>query len=349
MRSPSLVACLALVGCAAARPAPASSPASSAAATLAVVGSVPLPGLTTPPVAYDYLVVDRTAGRVFVPVANTGSVDVLDVASRTFARVDGFATAEREVRGKKRLLGPSSATVGDGVVYVGNRGTRQVCAVDPKANALGKCLELPVPPDGLLYVPSTKEVWVTTPQQQSLTVLDASDPAVLAPKATVKTDGEPEGFGVDETRGLFFTNLEDKNATLAIDLRTREVRATWSPRCSSDGPRGLVVDAARGFVVVACTDHVQVLDAAHGGAPLGSVATGAGVDNVDYVASTQLLYVAARGAARLSVVHVDDRGTPTIVAAGPTAEGSRNAVADAAGNAYVVDPQGARLLILRKR
>ena len=44
-------------------------------------------------------------------------------------------------------------------------------------------------------------------------------------------------------------------------------------------PRGVAYDTSHDFVVVACTDHVQVLDAAHDGAALGQLQVGAGIDN----------------------------------------------------------------------
>ena len=37
---------------------------------------------------------------------------------------------QKEVKGKKRTLGPSSATLGKGVIYVGDRGSNEVCVVD---------------------------------------------------------------------------------------------------------------------------------------------------------------------------------------------------------------------------
>ena len=45
-------------------------------------------------------------------------------------------------------------------------------------------------------------------------------------------------------------------------------------------------------------DHVIVLDPAHEGKVVGSVAAGAGVDNIDYAQETRLLYVAAQDAAQ---------------------------------------------------
>jgi DNA-binding beta-propeller fold protein YncE len=293
----------------------------------------------------DYIVYERASSRVWVPVGSTGSVDVFDIGSRTFARVDGFKTMEREIRGKKRTLGPSAATVGDGFVYIGNRATGEVCPVDVKALKPAKCVKLPTATDGVVFVASAKEVWVTTPNDQSLTVLDASTPDALKMKMVIKVEGAPEGYAVDEARGLFFTNLEDKGGTVVIDTKSHKVKATWNAGCNADGPRGLAFDAPRTFVVVACTDGVRVLDAAHDGAPLGKLDTGAGVDNIDYLDAKQLLYVAASKAAKLTVARIDDRGQLTVVATGDTAESARNAVADANGNAYVGDSLGARLFV----
>src|SRR6202008_916721 len=100
-------------------------------------------------------------------------------------------------------------------------------------------------------------------------ILDAAPGAELKQKGAVSVPGAPEGYALDEQGGFFLTNLEDKGSTLRIDLKTHAIRDTWAPGCSEDGPRGVAVDSARQLVMVACTDHVQVLDAAHGGAPVG--------------------------------------------------------------------------------
>jgi DNA-binding beta-propeller fold protein YncE len=196
------------------------------------------------------------------------------------------------------------------------------------------------------YVASAKEVWVTTPRDQSIAVLDASKPDALQPKVVIKTEGEPEGYAVDAARGLFYTNLEDKDRTLVIDIKTHTVRATWNPGCGADGPRGIAIDPTRNFVFVACTESLHVLDGGHDGAALGKLDTGGGVDNIEYLEPTQLLYIAAGKAARLTVARIDDKGQPSVVATSATAEGARNAVVDSSGTAYLVDPKAGRLLIV---
>jgi DNA-binding beta-propeller fold protein YncE len=278
-------------------------------------------------------------------VGNTGSVDVYDPSNGGFTRVDGFKTGERESRGKTWTTGPSAVAIGDGVAYVGNRATSEVCAVDTARLTLGKCLKLASPTDGVAYVAAAKEVWVTTPGARAIVVLDASRPDTLKAKTRIALDGAPEGYASDPTRGLFFTNLEDKNETVVIEVKTHRPRASFPVDCGSAGPRGVATDSEHGFVFVACTDRVLVLDGQHGGAPLASLDTGPGVDNLDWLAPQRLLYAAAGKAAKLTVARIDLNGQPIVVSARPSVAGARNGVADASGNAYVADPESARLLV----
>ena len=350
------VALLSLVACAGSGgPAPPGSmptataaPSAGAAPIHLTAMPIPLPGASGN-ASLDYLAYERGARRVWVPVGSTGSVDVMDTSGRAFTRVDGFGTAEREIRGAKRTIGPSAVSIGDGFAYVGDRGTSEVCAIDTKTLKLGKCLKLPMPIDGVVYVAPSKEVWVTAPHDRLLVVLDAANPAQLATKSTIQLDGEPEGYAVDDSRGLFFTNLEDKGGTVVIDVKTHKPQATWQAGCSDEGPRGVAVDTVRRFVLVACTDRLQVLDAAHDGRVLGTLDTGAGVDNIDYVEATMLVYVAAGKSERLSIARLDDQGRLALVATGTTSAGARNPVADESGNVYVADSAAARILFFDGR
>ena len=333
--------------------------ACSKPATTPVAGAPP-PSLTTPPeltvkafplpagsgpVSIDYIVCDRKNGTVWVPSArDAGAVDVFDIAKGTFSHLDGFKTEVKESEGRKRAQGPNAAAIGDGVVYVGNRATREICAFDAVTRKRGACLVLPTSTDGIQLVASVKELWITAPRERALVVLDATKPDALAPKQTIDVGGQSEGFAVDEAHGVFYTNLEDKNRTLAIDVKTHTVKASWATGCSDDGPRGLAFDPATRLLAVACTDHVQVLDAGRDGAMLGRFDTGTGLDNLDYVESKRWLYMASGKPGRLSVARLEPNGQLVPIGTAATAERARNAVADANGNAYVVDPAGPRLL-----
>src|SRR5215831_18471349 len=103
------------------------------------VKPITLPGATGP-VALDYFAYDRATGKVWVPASNTGSVDVIDEATDAVSKVTGFQTGEVERRGRKITLGPTAASIGDGVVYIGNRGDATICIIDEHTLERGECV-----------------------------------------------------------------------------------------------------------------------------------------------------------------------------------------------------------------
>src|SRR5882762_3779587 len=81
-------------------------------------------------VALDYFAYDRVTGKLWVPASNTGSVDVIDEKTDAVTQITGFPTGEIERRGKKITVGPTAASIGNGVVYIGNRGNATLCVID---------------------------------------------------------------------------------------------------------------------------------------------------------------------------------------------------------------------------
>jgi hypothetical protein len=229
-------------------------------------------------------------------------------------------------------------------VYIGNRGDSSVCAIADATLAKGACGTLDASPDGIAYVASRHEVWVTTPRDHSIRILDGS---TLAQTAKIALDGQPEGFAVDATRNRFYTNLSDANVTIAIDLASHATVATWKPGCTD--MHGVRLDEPAGFLFVACDTKVIALDAGHAGATLGSVETGAGVDDFDYDHTSHTLYAGAARAATLTVAAVDAKGAITRTALVPTKDGARNGVVDAAGRVYLSHSKGGELLVVPTR
>jgi hypothetical protein len=300
---------------------------------------VPIPGATPAGVSMDYIAFDPATRQIWAPAGNTGTVAVVDAASGTVQSVGGFATAEMGSGDRKRVVGPSSVTIGEKSVYVGNRGDSSICAFDPRTFAKGACHKLDSMPDGLAYVTGRNEVWVTTPRDKSIRILDAGS---LDEKGRLTLDGSPEGFAVDAKRGRFYTNLEDKDATLAIDLASRKTVATWKPNCGEEGPRGLRVDPDTGWLFVACTARAEVLDGDRGDV-LSSIDTGEGVDDIDYAPSTHLLYVGAARAGKLTVARVDGSGKLLAVASVATHAGARNPAVTDKGVVYLAHGGGSGL------
>ena len=342
---------LALAGChsapsappAASPPVPAITTAPPKPATFAA-SSLALPG-AAPYVLMDYIVFNPRTKTVWAPAGNTAAVDVVDVGTRHVAQVTGFATREVEGRnGQKRVIGPSSAALGaPGTVYVGNRGDSSVCAVDEAKLALGACGKLDSSPDGLIYVARTHEVWVTTPRDNSIRILDGT---TLAQKAKLTLEGNPEGFAVDASRNRFYTNLEDKDKSLAIDLTSHAVVATWNTACGEGGPHGIRLAEPEGFLLLACPAKLEVLDVGHDGAILGTADTGEGVDDIDYVPSSHLVYVGAGRAGKLTIAWLDAKGALTPIAVVPTKQGARNPAAASDGSVYLQNGQGGELVVV---
>jgi DNA-binding beta-propeller fold protein YncE len=309
-------------------------------------------------VALDYFAYDHATGRLWVPASNTGSVDVIDEKTDSVSQVTGFRTGEIERRGRKIMVGPTAASIGDGVVYIGNRGDATVCVIDAKTLALGECTpasaDHAVMPDGVAYVAATREVWVTlraktaeSAAAKGLGIFDASDSHHLKPKTRIPLDGLAEGYAVDNQRALFYTNIEETGKMVVIDVHSHRVVATWNP--GSSDLQGLALDATRRFVFVACGDHVVSLDGGHNGKVLDSITTGPGLDNIDYSGDAKLLYAAASQAASLTIAKVDDRGKFHLKATVPTVKGARGVIAGKDETAYLIDPAEGRILKLSRK
>ena len=309
-------------------------------------------------VTLDYFAYDRATGRLWVPAANTGSVDVIDTATNQIQRVEGFPVGKVELRGTMRDVGPSSVAIGDGFIYVGSRADSRICAINARSLQRLDCIAfapanagLSAAPDGLMYVAATRELWATSGAppigypaiDKSIKILSATANGALSFAGKVPLPGSAEGYAIDNDHGLFYTNLEETGQTVAIDVHKRAVVSTWR---SCEDPSGIAVDGKRGFAFVACKDHVITLDVAHDGKILSSIPIGAGVDNIDYAEG--VLYAAAAEAAQLTIAHIDDHGKPARISTVPTTKGTRSVVAGAHGDAYLIDPYGGSILKIQQ-
>ena len=309
-------------------------------------------------VQLDYFAYDRATGKVWVPASNTGNVDIIDENSGAVSQVTGFKTGEVELRGRKVPLGPTAISVGDGVVYVGNRGDSSLCVIDAQTLKREACLEVApasagpaAAPDAVVYVAATKELWITTgappigvpSADKTIQVFDASEPRHLKLKLKIPLDGSAEGYAVDNQRGVFYTNIAEAGKTVAIDVRSHKVVAEWKVH---DDLQGLTLDSARGFLFVACGDHVVSLDVAHDGGLIDSMVTGPGLDNIDFSPDKKLLYAAASVTATLSIIKVGDDGKFRLQALVPTVKGARGVIAGKGETAYLIDPVEGRILKL---
>jgi len=308
---------------------------------LPALGVHPLPLLPSAPgrIGMDYLGYEPSTNQVWIPGANTGRVFVVDGTTESIRTMEGFPTREKD----GRVLGPTSVAFGPGQAFIGNRADASVCAVDLRTLQRGACVTLGDAPDGLAYVPTTDEVWATTPHSKAIVIIAAKKG--LAVTGTMQLDGQPEGYAVDAARGRFYTNLEDRNETLAIDVRARTVAARWPTGCGTDGPRGMALDTVAGLLVVACTDRLLSFVLSPTPRPQGSVETGVGVDNIDFAPRGSTLFAAAGKAELLTRVHLAPDGTLRATGTAHTAPGVRVVVVTAAGKAFAADLNAGQLWV----
>jgi len=291
-------------------------------------------------ITMDYIAYDAKTGFLWIPSINIGSVYVVDTSNDSVREISGFAANEVELGGRKRAQGPSGVSIGDGVVYIGDRADSSICAIDETTLARKNCGHIDSTPDGVVYVEPTKEVWVTAPRDNSVRILDAQ---TLAQKEKLSFEGRPEGYAVDAKRQRFYMNYEDKDLTTGIDLRSHKTLAKWPSSCGEDGPHGISLDQEAGYLFVACSKQAEVLNAGHNGEKLSSIETGNGVDDLAYSPFTRMLYVGAARDARLTVARVDSAGKLSIVAQLPTHDGARNGVVTQNGTVYLAHSQFGQL------
>jgi DNA-binding beta-propeller fold protein YncE len=302
----------------------------------------------------DHLAYDRARGKLWVPASNTGNVDVIDESTDAASQISGFNTDEVELEGHKVRLGPTAVSIGDGVAYIGNRGNSTLSIIDLQTLERGESLQMtPASPEtggsphGVVYVATSRELWVTTGPGKSIEVFDASEPRHLKWKLRIPLDGSTEGFAVDNQRGRFYTNIDDMGKTVAIAVRSHKVVSEWD--VGSSDLQGLALDTKRGFLFVACQDHVVSLDIGHDGKVTDSVTTGGGLDDIDFSAEQKVLYAAASVTATLTIAEVSDDGKFHVKALVPTAKEARGVIATKGKTAYLIDPAEGRILKLSHR
>src|SRR3981081_3163141 len=69
------------------------------------VTMLPLPGASPAGISMDYLGYDPVTNAVWVPAGNTGSVDVVDAATKKVTRLSGFPVGEVGSGDRKRIVG----------------------------------------------------------------------------------------------------------------------------------------------------------------------------------------------------------------------------------------------------
>ncbi|HEY8925757.1 MAG TPA: hypothetical protein VIU64_15325, partial [Polyangia bacterium] len=316
--------------------------------------AVDLPGKGSG-IGFDDMKYSPDLKKLLVPAGRTGDLDLVDPQTLEITRVSGFTASTMFTLGKHRS-GSTSANYGDGKIFAIDNETMTVKIVDPATKAITSSAMLTAPPDYVRWVASTRELWVTMPQNPGVTVPTPEIEVLKVPESGAPTHSQnitfpasgPEALYIDNTRKRGFTNNGRGGNTYAVDLMTHMVADTWKNGCS-----GLTVDLeldeTRGFLMVACASgYLSVLNVDDGGKMLGEITTaGRGVDVSAYNPVLHHMYLAGQDSMDLTIVGISAAGKPTVLGSVKTAAGAQMVASDEFGNAWVGDPGGGRLLRIR--
>ncbi len=327
---------VAAVGCHGTTP-----PGASSAVT---TGAIVLPD-GAPGIGFDDLRWSPRLGRVLVPAARSGFLDLVDPVTGEVASIAGFASAGTFDGGHD--FGVTSVDDADPWLLATDRTRRSLDVIDPAARRVVASTPLASGPDYVRWVAATHEAWVTEPGEDRIEVFalspaaEPSSPPRVRSVGFVAVPGGPESLVIDGQRRRAYTHLWHKE-TVAIDLASRQVVARWRNGC--DDSRGIALDEARGHLFAGCEDgratSVDVAD----GHQLGEIQPVEGIDVIDYSPTLHHLYLAGQASATVAFVDVTPAGELKLLGTAPTARHAHCVVGNDGGKVFVCDPDRGQLL-----
>jgi DNA-binding beta-propeller fold protein YncE len=261
---------------------------------------------------WDYLSVDSAAQRLYV--SHGTKVVVIDLAKDTVA---GEITNTPGVHG----LAPCP-DLGLGVTSNGRENKAGI--VDLKTLQTVAKVETGANPDGMLYEPGQKEVYLFNGRGQSATVIEPKTGKVVA---TIPLGGKPEFAQADVKAGRVFNNIEDKSEVVAIDTQKHEVVNRW-PIAPGEEPSGMAFDEKTHHLFLGCGNKLMVMLDSTSGKVVASVPIGDGVDANSFDPATQLAF-ASCGNGTVTIAK-EDGDKLTVVQTLQTEKGARTMTIDPA-------------------
>ena len=245
---------------------------------------------------WDYLSVDEAGRRLYVSHAT--KVVVIDVDKDTVVG---------EIANTPGIHGVAVAH-DLGKAFTSNGQENKSSMVDLKSLETLSRIETGKNPDGMLYEPGQKEVYMFNGRGESATVIDAKTGKVVA---TITLGGKPEFGTADPKAGRVYDNLEDKSEVVAIDTKKHEVAARW-PVAPGEEPSGMAIDAAHHRIFCGCGNEKMIMLDTESGKVVADVAIGRGVDANAFDPGTQLAF-ASCGDGTVTIAHEDSPGKLTVV------------------------------------
>lgn len=265
---------------------------------------------------WDLLSIDPADHRLYV--AHGDAVTSVDLASSKVT--DKLVPADRA---HAALAIPGTHEV---LVTNGNANNAQI--IDGRTGQIRATIPTGRKPDGAAYDPATRTLWVMTPGDGAITVID---PASAKAVATVPVGGSLE-LAAPDAHGKLYVNVEDKNDVAVIDTRARKlVRREPLPGC--DGPTGIAYDPATKETLSACANGVAIV-LSDTGKPVASLTIGKRPDGAVFDERRHVALVPSGADGTLTIIQLSP--APHVVATVSTAKSARTIALDpSTGRAYL--------------
>jgi YVTN family beta-propeller protein len=208
--------------------------------------------------------------------------------------------------------------------YSSNGQSNSVTIFDLKTLHVIKEVPLPAAqgPDGYLYDPTSKRVFVFNARSQDATGIDAETGEVAG---TVPLGGKPEA-AVADGQGHIFVNNEDKTLLVEFDSKTFKVLNNRAIE-GCESPSGLAVDTAHKRVFVGCHNQQMVVVDYTTGKSVAKIPIGTGIDATWFDPGTQLAFSSC-GDGTITAAHEDSPDKYTVVDTIKTQQGARTMALD---------------------
>ncbi len=234
---------------------------------------------------FDYVYADDAGRRLYVPRTGTAAhIAVFNLDS--LAPVGDIANTN--ARGV--AVDPKS--------HHGFASSKPVAMWDTKTLKMIKTIDVDGGPDGILFDPFNRRVWVFSHRAPNATVIDAESGTVAG---TVDLGGAPEQ-AVTDGKGHLYIDLEDKDKIAVVDAKALKVTATYDLAGKGGGPGGLAFDVKNGILFAACHEPaVMVILSAKDGKILTTLPIGNGVDGATFNPKTKEAF-SSQGDGTLTVI-----------------------------------------------
>jgi DNA-binding beta-propeller fold protein YncE len=263
---------------------------------------------------WDYLTADPVSHRLFISRGTHIMV------------VDADGTVVGDV---PNVQGTHGAVVVNefGRGFSSNGRANSVTIFDLKTLATISEVKLPAAdgPDGFLYDPASKSVFVFNARSHDATAVNAKTGEV---GGTVPLGGKPEAAAADGA-GHIWVNIEDTAQLVEFDSKEYKVLNTW-PLPTCEEPTGMAIDTAHKRLFIGCHSKVMLV-ADYAGKVVASLPIGQGVDAASFDPANGFAF-ASCGDGTITVAHEDSPDKYSVVDTISTQRGARTMALDTANH-----------------